>query len=189
MAAFYDQLKESHQQFIEQQHMYFVATAAEQGEVNVSPKGMDSLRVLSPNTLLWLNLTGSGNETAAHIQRVNRITLMWCSFDKAPLILRVYGKARAIDPSDDRWPTLLSHFPVQDGARQIFEVDIHQVQTSCGFAVPFYEFTGDRTQLTDNWVKRGQEALPDYWEKRNSTSIDGFDTGMHSTLQHLEQPK
>jgi hypothetical protein len=186
MAAFLDTLSDKHIAFIEQQHLFFVATAAPTGEVNLSPKGMDSLKVLSPTKLIWLNLTGSGNETAAHIQQLNRMTLMWCSFNKDPLILRVYAKAKAIHANDPDWKTWLSHFPAMKGARQVYEVDIHKVQTSCGFAVPFYEFSGDRTQLVDQWQKRGEAALPEYWQKRNDESIDGFDTGIVEIVQALE---
>lgn len=186
MAAFFDALTDKHTAFIKQQHLFFVATAAPTGEVNLSPKGMDSLIVLGPNKLIWLNLTGSGNETAAHIQQLNRMTLMWCSFDKDPLILRVYATAKAIHSNDPDWEAMLSHFPTMNGARQVYEVDIHKVQTSCGFAVPFYDFTGDRTQLVDQWQKRGEDALPEYWQKRNSESIDGFDTGISQVVQSME---
>lgn len=178
MANFFDRLEEKHQAFIRDQQIYFVATAAEEGRVNLSPKGGDSLRILSPNKIAWLNLTGSGNETAAHLLQQNRITMMWCSFDEQPLILRVYGKARSVHPRDEEWSELLALFDETTSARQIFLVDVEQVQTSCGFAVPFYEFTGHRETLTTLWEKRGEEAVEEYWDKRNRSSIDGFETGI-----------
>jgi len=187
MAAFFTELSDKHQHFIAQQHLFFVATAAERGEVNLSPKGMDSLKVLSPNQLLWLILTGSGNESAAHLKRLNRMTLMWCSFDKAPLILRVYAQARTVHNTDPRWKTLISHFPVTQGARQIFELHIHKVQSSCGFAVPFYEYQGERTTLTEHWQKKGDDVLPEYWAAKNNQSIDGFDTGIQQAARPLKE--
>lgn len=187
MAAFFDALEQRHIDFIDQQHMFFVATAAEEGDVNLSPKGMDSLHIVKPSELIWMNYSGSGNETAAHILQKNRMTLMWCSYDKDPLILRVYGSATAIHPDNPRWATLASQFGNHNGARQIFEVSITRVQTSCGFAVPFYEFVGERTQLSDTWEKRGNEGLPEYWVKRNATSIDGFDTGITEVADRLSK--
>ena len=112
--------------------MFFVATAAPDGRVNLSPKGMDSLRVAGPNRILWRNLTGSGNETAGHLKALNRITLMWCSFALRPLILRAYGSARTISPVDADWAELNRRFPRGPGARQIFDVAVDLVQTSCG---------------------------------------------------------
>ena len=185
MAAFFDSISSKHQAFIEAQHMFFVGTAAESGEVNVSPKGMDTLKVLSPNQLLWLNYTGSGNESAAHVNRVNRMTIMWCSFDKAPLIMRAYATVHVVHKTDPRWATLISHFPVHDGARQMFELKVHKLQTSCGFAVPFYEYQGERTILKEHWQKKGDDVLPEYWLNKNAKSIDEFDTGMSDVASQL----
>ncbi|MCB0013125.1 MAG: pyridoxamine 5'-phosphate oxidase family protein, partial [Anaerolineales bacterium] len=144
MAAFYDLIDEKLAAFIAAQPIYFVATAAATGRINLSPKGMDSLRVLGPNRVIWLNVTGSGNETAAHLAQNNRITIMFCSFDKAPLILRLYGTAQTVHQRDDAWSELYAHFPDYLGARNIFDVTVESVQTSCGFAVPFMEFAGER---------------------------------------------
>ena len=178
MAKFYDTLSHDLQEFIEAQKIFFTGTAATDGRINVSPKGMDALRVLSPDKLIWLNLTGSGNETAAHIRQVNRITLMWCAFDGKPLILRVYGKATAIHPKDAKWDEYLSQFNETAGARQVFEVHIESVQTSCGFAVPLMEYKEDRPILKDWAEKKGEAGVKEYWEQKNVTSIDGLETGI-----------
>ena len=178
MAEFFDQLDDKLIDFIEQQHIYFVGTAGAEGHVNVSPKGMDSLRVLDNSTVAWLNLTGSGNETAAHVLENGRMTIMFCSFDKQPLIMRLYGKARAVHPRDTEWGELSAQFPDIAGARQIFVQDVEMVQTSCGYAVPFYEMTGERPTLKKWADNRGREAVEDYWKEKNTVSLDGKDTGI-----------
>ena len=127
MSSQYSELDDKQIAFIAAQHLFFVGTAAESGRVNLSPKGRDSLKVLGPNKLLWLNLTGSGNETAAHLQRVNRMTVMFCSYDKQPLILRLYGTAKTIHPRDAQWQDMISQFPETTGARQIYEMEIEMV--------------------------------------------------------------
>jgi len=139
---------------------------------------MDSLKVLDENRLTWLNLTGSGNETAAHIRQVNRITLMWCAFEGKPLILRVYGTARAIHPTSDEWDDYLAQFHETAGARQIFEVQIESVQTSCGFAVPYMDYKEDRPILKGWAERKGKDGIKEYWEQKNITSIDGLETGI-----------
>src|SRR5210317_282022 len=116
--------------------MYFVATAGAEGMVNLSPKGMDSLRVLDDATVAWLNLTGSGNESAAHVLENGRMTIMFCSFGKQPLIMRLYGRARVVHRRDEEWARLLDLFPEYPSARQVFVMDIQMVQTSCGYGVP-----------------------------------------------------
>lgn len=178
MSERFPELAPKHTDFIKSQHLFFVGSAGAEGFVNLSPKGMDSLRVLSPNRLVWLNLTGSGNETAAHVLENGRMTLMFCSFDKQPLILRVYGKAEVIYPRHDSWASLVEHFPNYTGARQIFDLSIELVQTSCGFAVPFFEFKGERQTLTHWADKRGTEGVKDYWKAKNRVSLDGKDTGI-----------
>lgn len=178
MAKQFNELNDSLVRFIEAQHIFFVATARSTGTVNLSPKGMASLRVLDSTKVVWLNLTGSGNESAAHILENSRMTLMFCSFEKKPLILRLYGHAKAIHPRDERWSEYLAMFPEDVGARQFFEVDIDLVQTSCGFAVPFYEFKEDRTFLSKDAENKGREAIEQYWEDRNQVSIDGFETNI-----------
>jgi hypothetical protein len=182
MGKRYSELQPDQSAFIAEQHLFFVATAPVQGRVNLSPKGMDALRVLSPTRILWLNLTGSGNETAAHLAHDPRITLMWCSFQKRPLILRAYGKARAHHRGDAGWPVLAAHLPPLPGARQIMDVTIDLVQSSCGFAVPFMDFAGDRPVLHDWAVDKGEDGLRDYWHTRNHETIDGAPTGIGAAL-------
>lgn len=178
MAQTFPALNEKHNAFIENQHIYFVGTAAPEGLVNVSPKGRDSLRMLNENTVAWLNLTGSGNESAAHILENNRMTIMFCSFDKQPLILRLYGKARAIHPRDEEWESMLGLFDEHAGARQVFVLNIDLVQTSCGYAVPKYTHEEDRDTLK-NWAdKKGDEGVAAYWRESNVLSMDGKETGI-----------
>lgn len=178
MAEQFSQLEETHKQFIAQQHMYFVGTAGAEGMVNLSPKGMDSLRVLDSNTVAWLNLTGSGNESAAHVLENGRMTIMFCSFGRQPLIMRLYGLARMVHPRDQQWQDLFSLFPAMPGARQIFVLDVALVQTSCGYAVPHYEFKSDRNTLL-NWAeKQNPQGIEDYWQEKNTRSLDGHDTGI-----------
>lgn len=182
MGKRYSELQPDQIAFIGEQHIYFTGTAAPGSRVNLSPKGMDSLAVLSPTRILWLNLTGSGNETAAHLQLDPRITLMWCSFTTRPLILRAYGTARVLHRGDPDWQTLAPHLPDQPGARQIVDVAIDLVQSSCGFAVPFMDFVEDRPVLR-NWAEeKGPEGLRTYWDTRNRETIDGLPTGIEANL-------
>jgi len=176
MAKLYTTLTTRLQSFIEKQKIFFVATAPEEGRINLSPKGMDSLRVLDNNRIAWLNVTGSGNETAAHILENPRITIMFCAFEGAPNILRLYGKAKAIYPGDSSWGTLESLFPKLPGTRQIFDITIESAQTSCGMSIPFYEYTGEREQLIDWANEKGEDGIKTYWKERNMVSIDGKPT-------------
>ena len=178
MAKFFDAIEEKHSAFIAKQQMYFVATAAADGRVNLSPKGYDSLRVLGPNRVIWLNLTGSGNETAAHLQEVNRMTIMFCAVEGAPLILRLYGTAQTVHPRDEAWAELSAHFKDSPGNRQIFDMQVESVQTSCGFAVPFFDFVGERDTLRKDAEHKGTDGIQEYWEKKNVVSIDGLPTGL-----------
>lgn len=180
MADFFESITDRLREFIEQQHIFFVGTAASDGRVNVSPKGMDTLRVLEPNRLVWLNLTGSGNETAAHLLDRNRMTLMFCSFERKPLILRLYGTATEVQPDQPEWAELGAHFPDLPGARQIFDVAIESVQTSCGYAVPRMTFDEER-ELLSTWAsKKGPDGVAAYHQEKNVVSIDGFPTGMRT---------
>lgn len=176
MADQYKALNQNLTEFIQRQKIYFVSTAAADGRVNLSPKGMDSLRVINDNKIVWLNLTGSGNETAAHLQKVNRITLMFCSFDKQPMILRIYGTAQTIHTRDADWDKYSGLFEDYPAARQIFDIDIEIVQTSCGFAVPHYDFVAERETLRNWGAKRNKEDVKAYWEEKNQQSLDGFPT-------------
>ncbi|MEZ5569669.1 MAG: pyridoxamine 5'-phosphate oxidase family protein [Halioglobus sp.] len=178
MAERFSALEDKHIAFIQQQHLFFVGTAGAEGHVNVSPKGMDSFRVLDHANVAWLNLTGSGNESAAHVLENSRMTIMFCSFDKQPLILRLYGKARTLHPRDAGWDELAALFPRYTGARQVFLLTLELVQTSCGYAVPFYELKGERPTLTKWADSRGPEGIREYWRENNRQSLDAKDTGI-----------
>ncbi len=178
MAKQFPGFTNDHLAFIAAQHIFFVGSAAADGRVNISPKGMDSLRVTGPNSLMWLNLTGSGNETAGHLRQVNRITLMWCSFDARPLILRAYGTAQVIHHGAPGWEAAAALFPADPGARQVFAVDVDLVQTSCGYAVPLMDHRADRPVLHDWAAQKGPAGLHAYWAEKNTRTIDGFATGM-----------
>ena len=178
MAEQYRKLDKKHWAFIEAQHLYFVGTAGAEGYVNVSPKGMDSFRILDDSTVAWLNLTGSGNETAAHVLENGRMTVMFCSFDKQPMIMRLYGQAVAVHPRDVRWVKLAALFPENTGARQIFVLDVDLVQTSCGYAVPYYNYKGERPTLSKWADNHGEDGLKEYWADKNTRSMNGKDTGI-----------
>ena len=164
--------------FIDQQKIFFVGTAACEGTVNVSPKGMDSLRVVDANKVVWLNLTGSGNETAAHLLQNSRMTILFCAFEGKPMILRLYGTANIYHERDQQFHDYYSLFESNVGARQIIEMNVDLVQTSCGFAVPKMQFKEERTILDDWAEKQGREGIETYWEKKNVKSIDGFETNI-----------
>jgi len=183
MAKFADSLSPEIQQFIRNQKIFFTASAASEGRVNLSPKGMDTMRVLSDKELAYLDFTGSGNETAAHLRAANRVTFMWCSFDEKPLILRAYCTGRAIRSRDADWAKYAAHFQMKAGARQIIIVQVKSVQTSCGFAVPRMQFIQHRPMLTDWCEKRGNDGIQKYWEEKNQTSIDGLPTGLLAEVE------
>ncbi len=176
MSKLYKQITPKLQQFIENQRIFFVATATADSTINLSPKGMDSLRVVNANRVIWLNVTGSGNETAAHVQENPRMTLMFTAFEDNPLILRLYGTAKAIHNDDAEWQLLFPLFPPIPGARQIFDLNVDLVQTSCGMAVPLYDYVGEREQLNTWAAKKGKEGLKAYWEEKNRVSLDGKPT-------------
>lgn len=162
--------------------MYFVATAAPTGRVNVSPKGLDTFRVLSPNRVAWLNGTGSGNETAAHVSANGRMTIMFCSFDAKPWILRLYGQARMVQPDDADWDELVGLFPALPGSRQVFDVAVDEAMTACGFGVPLYDFTAERPLLEQYAINKGPDGLRDYQRRKNATSIDGLDAHLPASV-------
>lgn len=176
MAKQFDHISDDHRSFIQAQHMFFCGSAAQDGRVNISPKGMDSLRVLGPNRIIWRNMTGSGNETAGHLARVNRITLMWCGFEKRPMILRAYGTARTLHPRDADFAALNTHFDAAPGARQFYDVSVDMMQSSCGYAVPFYDFAGERDVLKNWAIDKGEAGIDTYWDERNRSTIDGMPT-------------
>jgi hypothetical protein len=166
------------QNFIAEQHLFFVASAPLTGEghVNLSPKGMDSLRVLSPHRVAYIDLIGSGNETSAHLHENGRITFMWCAFNGKPDIVRLYGKGHVVLPDDAEWAELSPLFPQYINARQIIVADIDRVQTSCGYAVPLMDYVGERDTLT-RWAEaKGDEGLVNYVCEKNVESIDGLPT-------------
>jgi len=175
-----EKLNSRYRKFIEEQNLFFVATADTEGRVNVSPKGLDTLRILNDQRIIWLNLSGSGNETAAHVQATKRMTMMFCEFEKEALILRVYGQASVYHPRDTEWSSLISHFPSLAGSRQIYDLQIDLVQTSCGSGVPFMSFDKSRgeTELEPFFEKMGPEGVQKYWEKKNAKTIDGKSTGI-----------
>jgi hypothetical protein len=178
MARFYASLTPDLCDFIRRQHVFFTASAATDGRVNLSPKGMDTFRILAEDTVAYLDLTGSGNETAAHLLRDGRLTVMFCSFDEKPLILRLYGRGRVVRPRDAEWAELIGRFIEKPGQRQIVMLRVESVQTSCGFGVPRYELATERDTLRQWSDKKGPDGIREYWAQKNQTSIDGFETGL-----------
>ena len=177
MARFYPALEAKHRAFIAAQKLFFTASGTADSRLNLSPKGMDSLRILSDSRVAYLDLTGSGNETAAHLRHDGRLTLMFCSFDADPLILRLYGRGRAVRRQDAEWDGLRRLFPDLPAERQIIVLEIESVQTSCGYAVPRYRYEGERETLARWAEKKGAAGLADYWREKNQVSIDGLPTG------------
>lgn len=178
MAKVFEQLTPNLIEFIQQQPLFFVATAplTPNGHVNLSPKGFDSFQILSPTRVAYLDLTGSGNETSAHLQENGRITLMFCAFEGAPLILRLYGQGRTVLPGEPEWEQMRDRFPKIPGSRQIILADLHRVQTSCGFGVPLLSYEGQRDGLVTWAEKKGPDGLAAYQQKKGSRSIDGLAT-------------
>ena len=174
----FDQLTEDHIDFIKDQKVFFVATGVAEGTINLSPKGLDSLRVVENNRILWMNLTGSGNETAAHVQENPRMTLMMNAFEGKALILRIYGKAKVIHQLDEEWKEFVDLFPYSEGSRQIFDLSIDLVQTSCGWAVPEYEFKKERDILDKSNKVAGEKGIRKYWKSSNTKSLDGLKTNI-----------
>jgi hypothetical protein len=177
--AHLDKLDDKLRAFIADQQMFFTASAPRDGgRVNLSPKGIDGLRVLDDRTVAYLDLTGSGNETAAHVMENGRLTIMLCSFEGAPRILRLYGTGRSVHPGAAEWDALLTRFPSRPGIRQIFVLDIASVQTSCGFGVPRYEYAGQRDTLLRYAEEMGEDGIAEYRHEHNMVSIDGLPTGL-----------
>ncbi len=176
MAEFTDTLTERHQDFITKQPMFFVATAAADGRINLSPKGYaDTFQILSESQVAYLDFAGSGNETHAHLAADGRITLMFCAFDRSALILRIYGRGRPILPQDSEWNALAARFTLLPGTRQIFLIEVESVQTSCGWGVPMMELQHER----DTLQKYHRQADPDKWVEKlrdRNRSIDGLPT-------------
>ncbi|MCW8955808.1 MAG: pyridoxamine 5'-phosphate oxidase family protein [Gammaproteobacteria bacterium] len=180
MAQRFTEISDKLKQFIEDQKIFFVGTATADSRVNISPKGMDSLRIIDKNRVVWLNVTGSGNETSAHVQQDPRMTIMFAAFEGKPMILRVYGKARVVHKNDAEWKELFPLFDPLPGVRQIFDLSVELVQTSCGMAVPLYDFVAERDQL-NNWAdKKGEIGIKEYWQEKNQLSLDGKPTNIMS---------
>ncbi|MEH2398662.1 pyridoxamine 5'-phosphate oxidase family protein [Nostoc sp.] len=187
MSKFFDCITDELQDFIAAQHLFFVGSAplSPTGHVNLSPKGLGCFCILSPNRVGYVDLTGSGNETSAHLQENGRITFMFCAFEEPACILRLYGQGKTILPSSPDWDSLYSLFLPMPGTRQIIVADIEQVQTSCGFGVPLYEYRGERQTLV-NWAsKKGEEGVREFQQKRNLVSIDGLPTPLSEITMNL----
>ena len=177
MAKFHEALDDTLIAFIRAQPMFFIASAAAEGRVNLSPKGLDTFTVLSPLRCAYLDITGSGNETAAHAKAGGRATIMFCSFTRNPLVLRLYGRTRIGRRGDALWEELSGRFAPVAGARQVIAFDVESVQTACGFGVPLMSLERERTTLTDTWTAKGEDATADYQNRKNRVSIDGLATG------------
>ncbi len=178
MGKVFTSIQANHEEFIRKQRIFFVGSAPllEEGHVNISPKGHDVLRIFSANEVAYLDLTGSGNETSAHLIDNGRITFMFLAFEGPPLILRLYGKGEVILPDTPRWEELIPHFNLLPGARQIIYAKIDTVKTSCGFSVPFYTYNGERDTLQQWALNKSDEQLEEYHKKKNSISMDGIVT-------------
>ena len=170
-------LDEAAKEFILSQKMFFTATAPldGNGHVNLSPKGLDSFRILGPTTVAYLDLTGSGIETVAHIKENGRVVLMFCAFQGPPNIYRLHGRGRVVEPQDGEFGELAAKFPVYESTRSIVVVEITRVSDSCGYAVPIMKYEGERTQLTAWAKKQGAEGLDEYRQRKNRRSIDGLE--------------
>jgi hypothetical protein len=178
MGKFHPHIQEAHKDFIEKQKMFFVCTAplSSEGHINMSPKGMDSFRVLSETKVGYMDIIGSGNETSAHTKENGRITFMFCAYEGPPNILRLYGKGRAVLRDTAEWEEIAQHFVIYPSTRQIIVADIHLVQTSCGYGVPFYTYVGERRTHFDWAAKKGEDGLHDYIMEKNVKSLDGLPT-------------
>ena len=185
MSAGKNELNQTYIDFINEQQLFFVATADTDGYVNVSPKGLDSLRIVNNKELLWLSVSGSGNETAAHVQATGRMTLMFCAFAGKPLILRVYGNATVYHPRDAEWQELTQSFPDYPGTRNIFKLDIELVTTSCGTGVPEMQVVRTRadTDLLPWYGTLGSEGMEKFWRKKNLQSLNGKPTGIFDPVE------
>jgi hypothetical protein len=181
MAKFFQHVEPAHAAFIAQQRVFFTASAAATGRVNISPRGADAFRVIDPNTVAYLDETGSGNETAAHLRASGRLTIMFCGFENVPMILRLYGQGRSLPRGTPEYAALLetaydNHEP--PGARQIIRLDVDLVQTSCGYGVPLFDYKQDRPTLRRWAENKGEDGVAAYRRQKNVRSLDGFETGV-----------
>ncbi|MBT8294557.1 MAG: pyridoxamine 5'-phosphate oxidase family protein [Eudoraea sp.] len=178
MGKRFESLNSAHIDFISKQKLFFLATAMKDGSINLSPKGMDSFRIIDNSNILWLNLTGSGNETATHLQYDNRMTIMFCAFEGKPMILRLYGEAKTFHKRDDFWNEHIGLFPEIAGSRQLIDMKITLVQASCGFGVPLMDYKGERNMLNIWAENKGEDGLNEYMGLKNVKSLDGLPTGI-----------
>jgi hypothetical protein len=186
MAKQFEELSQNHQDFISRQHIFFTGSAAPTGKVNISPRSTEMFRIIGPNSVAYLDFVGSGNETAAHLRQEPRLTMMFCAVSGAPQIMRLYGQGHAFLDNSSEYATLLKqHFEgiAPRNARQIVQLDIDIVQTSCGFGVPLLDYVDERDALTRWADHKTDEELLAFRQEKNATSIDGFDTG------YLKHPK
>ena len=180
MAKQFPHLEPAHRDFIARQHIFFTASATASSRVNISPREASAFRVLGQDSVCYLDQTGSGAETAAHLLADGRLTIMFCSFETAPLILRLYGRGVSLMRGTEAYAGLLDEAfggVEQPGARQIVRLDIELVQTSCGYGVPFFEFVSEREQLKTWAASQGPDGVQAYRANRNSVSLDGLPTG------------
>jgi hypothetical protein len=180
MSKFYPELNEALKSFISEQKIFFVASATESSRVNVSPKGTDSLRRIDDKTYAYLDLTGSGNETSAHLYADGRLTMMFCSFGDKPNVLRLFGRGEVVALSSEEGKRLALHFNILPGARQFIVLHVESVSTSCGFSIPHFEYSGERELLTNWAANKGEESLKKYRGEKNLRSIDGLPTHLDS---------
>jgi Pyridoxamine 5'-phosphate oxidase len=188
MGKLYDSISPAHKEFMEKQHIFFVATAplSADGRINLSPKGFDCFKVLSDHQVAYMDLISSGNETSAHTLENGRITIMFCSFDTTPNILRLYGKGFTVLKGSADWEKYSSHFLIYPSTRQIIVMNVEMVQTSCGFGVPLYNYWGER-DIHFEWAeKKGPEGLNEYVEKNNLVSLDGLPTDIGKKKRRWE---
>jgi hypothetical protein len=187
MAEFSERLDDKLTAFIEEQHMFFTGTAADGSRINVSPKGMDTFRVFDAQTVGYLDLTGSGNETAAHIKNDGRLTLMFCGFESRTLIVRLYGRGEVVRPRHEKWAQYMADFDTLPGQRQIIVLHIESIQSSCGYAVPRYDYKGQRDTLVKYAEKVGADGIEQCWRHKNICSIDGLQTPMADEFAALTE--
>jgi len=191
MGKVYSSILPKHEEFIRKQHIFFVGSAplTADGHVNISPKGHDVLRIFSQNEVAYLDLTGSGNETSAHLKENGRITFMFLSFEGPPMILRLYGSGSVILPGTPEWTNMSKHFVLLPGARQIVHAKIETVKTSCGYSVPFYSYEGERDTLQQWTTNKSEQDLEEYRKKKNSISMDGIVTPIGEILDDFNNIK
>ncbi len=180
MGKLHDSIKPAHKEFIEKQHIFFVSTAplSAEGRINLSPKGLDCFRVLSDHQVGYMDLISSGNETSAHTLENGRITILFCSYEGAPTILRLYGKGFTVLPNTREWDFFSPHFKIFPSTRQLIIANIDLVQTSCGFGVPLFNYAGERDMHFDWAEKKGADGLIEYVQQNNLKSLDGLQTNL-----------